>query len=108
MKPLRSKAIRNAAKGEMCTLQFPGLCNFDPETTVFAHYPDEVHGIGQKGSDLNGGFACSACHDIIDRRNRAYEAFTEAQLEKAMRRSMKRTLEGLVELGVIEIKGLKW
>ena len=32
-----SKKIRNSARGQDCTLRIPGVCNFNPETTVLAH-----------------------------------------------------------------------
>jgi hypothetical protein len=31
-------AIRKAAKGEECTLNIAGVCSYDPETVVLAHY----------------------------------------------------------------------
>ena len=31
-------AIRKAAKGEQCTLNITGVCNYNPETVVLAHY----------------------------------------------------------------------
>ena len=30
--------ITQSARGERCQIRFPGICNHDPETTVFAHY----------------------------------------------------------------------
>lgn len=48
-----------------------GICNFNPETTVLAHIRRAgVAGVGQKPPDLCGVFACSSCHDEIDRRTR--------------------------------------
>ena len=32
-------AIRNAAKGEQCTLNIAGVCNYNPETVVFLPFP---------------------------------------------------------------------
>ena len=32
-----SKKIRNSARGQDCALRIPGVCNFNPETTVLAH-----------------------------------------------------------------------
>lgn len=66
--PLVSSALRNAARGERCTLRL-SVCNHDPETTVLAHLRFfGWAGIAQKPSDLLAVFACSACHDAIDRR----------------------------------------
>lgn len=48
-----------------------GICNWNPETTVLAHIRrGNVAGMGQKPPDLCAVWACSACHDEIDRRTR--------------------------------------
>lgn len=47
-------AIRKAAKGEQCTLNIAGVCNYNPETVVFCHFPSETHGMGLKSDDLSG------------------------------------------------------
>ncbi|MCM4492323.1 DUF1364 domain-containing protein [Escherichia coli] len=45
------------------------VCNGNPETTVLAHYRMAgICGTGMKPDDLIGAWACSACHDEIDRR----------------------------------------
>lgn len=67
-----SQAVRDAAKGEDCQLNLEGVCNHDPATTVFAHYRVfNVAGMAQKPPEPIGAFACSCCHDEIDRRGRA-------------------------------------
>lgn len=59
---------RKNAKGQHCTLMLP-CCNGDPETTVLAHLRMfGAAGISQKPDDWFAVFACSACHDAIDRR----------------------------------------
>ena len=61
--------LRESARGQECHLRLPGVCNFDPETTVLAHINRVgISGVGQKPPDVCGVFACSACHDVIDRR----------------------------------------
>jgi len=65
---LVSPALREAARGQPCTLRLP-CCNHDPETTVLAHLRlFGMAGIGEKPDDWCAVFACSACHDAIDRR----------------------------------------
>lgn len=34
----RSVNLRKTARGRECQLRVPGVCNFNPETTVLAHY----------------------------------------------------------------------
>jgi hypothetical protein len=47
-----------------------GICNHNPETTVLAHIRmPGISGIGMKADDLIGAWACSSCHDAIDRRS---------------------------------------
>lgn len=66
--------IRASARDEDCTIRLPDVCNFNPETTVFAHVNGIRlgHGVGKK--TRWGAYACSACHDEVDRRTRKLEA----------------------------------
>ncbi len=62
----RSSKYTKSAKGRECTVRIPGVCNFDPETTVLAHLNGA--GMGIKHDDRHAAFCCSACHDVIDGR----------------------------------------
>lgn len=99
---VRSKKIRQAARGEDCTVQILGVCNDNPETTVLAHLPDYQGGMAYKASDLSSAFACSDCHDAIDRRVKSEEL--ESTRDWYLRRAQLRTLERLVEIGLVIIK----
>jgi len=66
MKPIVSKKIRNAARLEECTVRAVGHCDYNPETTVLAHLPDESKGMSKKADDISGCFACVACHRLLD------------------------------------------
>lgn len=60
--------LRKAAQGNPCMVRST-LCNFDPHTTVLAHYRSiGISGLGIKAPDLIGAWACSSCHDLIDGR----------------------------------------
>ena len=51
-------------------IRLEGICNHNPETTVLGHIRlPGVSGMGLKADDLLGAWACSACHDAIDRRS---------------------------------------
>lgn len=102
---IESKPMRDAARGERCTLQIVGTCNGRTDTTVLAHLPDETHGMAMKADDLSACFACSDCHDAVDRRVRTDEL--EHRRDWYLRRAMVRTWRRLVELGVVTIKGRK-
>ncbi|WP_258177743.1 DUF1364 domain-containing protein [Photobacterium phosphoreum] len=43
---LRSNKLRKAAKGQQCSVQILGVCNFNPETVVLAHLPSTTYGMG--------------------------------------------------------------
>lgn len=63
------RGLRDFARGQMCALRLPAVCNFDRDTTVLAHVRRSGHGsVGKKPSDLFGVHACSRCHDVIDGR----------------------------------------
>ncbi len=64
--PFRSKRVLEHARGQPCTLKFPGVCNHDPETTVSAHIRDRHKGMAQKASDHSIVFSCSKCHTFLD------------------------------------------
>lgn len=67
-KPAAIPALRRAAKGKQCALRL-SCCNGDPATVVLAHLRCfGWAGTAQKPADYKAVFACSACHDQIDRR----------------------------------------
>lgn len=51
-------------------VRLTGICNHDPNTVVLAHIRMMgISGMGLKADDLIGAWACSSCHDAIDRRS---------------------------------------
>lgn len=91
---IRSKKIRESAKGEQCT--FVGsTCNHDTKTTVFCHLDRTYAGKGMriKSDDIFGFYACSNCHI----RSSKFRETTVENLLIAMVRTQKRLIEkGLV------------
>lgn len=66
--------ITESARGEECLVRIPAVCNHNPETTVFAHYRlAGTCGMGKKPKDTQGAYACSSCHDEVDRRTHFIE-----------------------------------
>jgi hypothetical protein len=98
---LVSKVIRDSARGEDCTLRIPGACNFDPATTVLAHVPCGMGGMGMKVPDLFAVHACSGCHDALDGRTGI-----EAEGWEVVR-ALAETQMRLFEKGIISVKGVK-
>lgn len=99
--PLRSAKLRDAARGEECTLQIFGCCVGGTETTVLAHLHDETFGRGQKADDTSAVFACYGCHDEIDGRTRKTEG---EDLTWYKLRALQRTVRRLVERGVLSVR----
>ena len=61
--------LRKEAKGRGCMVRIPEVCNHNSETVVLAHVRlTGVSGMGMKSPDILGAWACSSCHDAIDRR----------------------------------------
>ncbi|WJV61078.1 DUF1364 domain-containing protein [Pectobacteriaceae bacterium C52] len=89
--------FKKEACGRDCQIRIPGVCNFNSETTVLAHYRlSGTCGTGIKPDDIQGAWACSACHDEIDRRTRHINTET-ARLYHA--EGVMRTLNILISEG---------
>jgi len=94
----------NAARGERCTVNIPGFCNYNAETVVFAHHNDGTGGSNRLTGALTGGFACDQCHAAID--SRIPHRICGEDMEFFKRRSMIRTLERLIDRGLVTVRGL--
>ena len=92
--------LRNLARGQPCQVRLPDICNHNPETTVLAHFRMAgITGMGMKAPDLIGAWACSACHDVIDRR--AHTNLDRDYVRLAHLEGMARTTNELIKLGKI-------
>lgn len=94
---LVSTKVRESARGEQCTLRLPAICNWDTETTVLAHLPVGQKGMGMKTPDIFAVYACSSCHDALDRRIRAVVEHRD------MLRALAETQCRLIEKGLIRV-----
>lgn len=91
--------LTKAARGRECQIRIPGVCNFNPETTVLAHYRlAGTCGTGIKPHDEQAAWACSSCHDEIDRRTRNVDSDTArlCHAEGVMRTQQVLREEGLI------------
>lgn len=80
--------LRNLARGQGCMIRLDG-CNHNSETTVLAHLRNGHFGMGCKPLDICGIFACSSCHDEIDRRtHRLKQDAIDAALVAALCRQL--------------------
>lgn len=98
--PVRSKKLRQSARGVGCTLRIPGHCNHDPETSVLCHAPFGRRGMGTKVSDDHAVIACSGCHDALDQR--ALLKVSEAELYECVIRALYETHAIWRDQGLVE------
>lgn len=86
-----NQAFRDLARGQDCTMNVPGVCNYNPETVVLAHSNSMADGKGKgyKANDHSGVWACYACHTWLDQGKASREeknaAFEAAQLRMIYR-----------------------
>ena len=91
--------LRKSARGQACLVRLPGVCNFNPETTVLAHLGGG--GMGRKQPDLFGAFCCSNCHANID--GAVKSIFNKDYLRMAFLEGMVRTQLYWLENGLVKI-----
>lgn len=73
--------LKKEARGRDCQIRIPGICNFNPETTVLAHYRlAGTCGGGMKPNDEQGAWGCSTCHDACDGRTKTEYSREELRL----------------------------
>lgn len=108
---VRSRKIRDAAAGRACTIRVssfvPGHTCSDPSTSVLCHFGGSTKGTGTKVSDLDAGFGCFNCHQIIDgpdktRRDYLMSKYPSA-VENRLRASVSETLAILLDEGILTV-----
>lgn len=93
--------LRKLAKGEVCHVREVGVCNHNPETSVWAHWRQiGISAAGLKAPDLLGCIACSDCHDFID--GRSHPGVTREQRELVHLRAIMRTQYWLIQRGLVK------
>ena len=73
--------IRKSARNEDCSVRLPSVCNFNPETTIFAHLGNSFSA-ANRSNDIHGCYCCSDCHDVIDGRRKTTLAVIDLQIAK--------------------------
>lgn len=96
---IRSPKYLKAARGEHCMVQIPGVCNYDPTTTVMAHSNKSRHGkgLGIKAHDCFVALACSNCHSVVDGHHRT--TYTKADIDMFWQNGFEKTLLWAFENG---------
>ena len=95
-----NKKLRKSARDQDCLVRIPGVCNFDPKTTVLAHI--NGGGMGLKQPDYKAAFCCSSCHAVID--GHVKSKFSYEQLISWHWQAVGRTWDIWIEQGLIEVR----
>ncbi len=95
--------IRRSARGEDCTINLPGICNYNPETVVWCHSNRYEHGkgMGLKAKDEHGAYGCSECHATYDRQRKRPETLSLENVEDAFTMAMTKSRQILKDKGLI-------
>lgn len=102
LSPYRNKKLTDAARGQFCTLQIPGVCRGGTETTVPCHSPLGEDRNGTKAPDFAIAFGCMGCHDYLDRRKKDNGGHINDEDQRFyFHRGMTRTLAILFDKGII-------
>ena len=91
---MKSKKIRDSARGESCSLRASLLCQ-DDETVVACHLNSNFRGTGLKSPDIFVVYACAACHNLLD----SSKVSSKDQL-----RALQETLMKVYHKGLITVK----
>ena len=103
---MKQNKYTKSARGQDCQVRIPGVCNFNPETVVFAHL--NGGGMATKNSPISGAYCCSACHDVLDGRVRIkLRDYSDVGLMLKLWHydGMKRTQDIMIAEGILILQG---
>lgn len=102
---ITSKAYRDGARDQACTLRIPSVCTGGGEDTVFAHIRDGHTGGAIKASDTSGADACHACHEVFDFRAKLPHGrlMSPAEWLQYALRGLQATIERRVSQGLLTL-----
>lgn len=90
--------LRKLARGLDCQIRIPGICSWNRDETVLAHFRlAGVSGMGIKPPDLIGAHACNPCHLYVDTHK-------DPETQLAFAHGCFRTQYRLIELGKIHVR----
>jgi hypothetical protein len=100
---IRSQKVLRSAKGQPCSARFPGICNGNPETTVWAHLNGGAFGkgLGVKAHDVLGFHACFACHSYLDVGHGTRPILTNDVLLECVLSAVCETYVRLITAGIV-------
>lgn len=92
---MKSKKIRESARGECCALRVSPQCGHDDETVILAHLNSNYRGMGFKSPEIFSVYSCHQCHLMLDSSQVDYQNQLRANQETQIK---------LIEKGLIIIK----
>jgi len=103
--PIRSQAIKDAARGAPCSARFNGICNFNPETTVWCHMNGARYGkgTGSKAHDVCGFDGCSSCHEYFDRGHATHPVLSPEEFHLAVLGAVLESYVRRIRLGIVVV-----
>jgi len=82
-------------------IRIPGVCNWNPETTVLCH--QNGGGMGIKTDDSEGAFGCSNCHSAVDGVPLIKHNFTHDEIKLMFLEGAVRTRDYWRKIGLIKV-----
>jgi len=100
---IRSRKVLNSARDQTCTARFPGICNGNSETTVWAHLNGAAFGkgMGIKAHDVLGFHSCSECHRYLDVGHGTKPILSDAELLRCLIGAVTETWVRLINAGIV-------
>lgn len=94
--------ITDSARGEDCTVRYPGVCSHDPAKTIWSHCRHGAAGKGKsiKAIDLAGAYACTPCDAVYDGQMPRPKGMTREQADLDWFMGHVRSLVRLHEKGL--------
>jgi hypothetical protein len=100
---IRSTKVLRSAKGQPCAGRFPGICNGNPETTVWAHLNGHRFGkgAGLKAHDILGLHLCADCHRYLDTGHGTRPLISNETLLECVLRGVCETWVRLIKANIV-------
>ena len=105
MTMIRSRKVLDSARGQQCSARFPGICNGDSSTVVFAHLNGAAFGkgMGVKAHDVLGFHACADCHSYYDVGHGTKAWIDDAAMLECVLSAVCETWVRLIRSGVVVV-----
>lgn len=100
-RPIRSKAVREAARDELCLVRSP-WCDGVGVVLCHSNFQEDGHGKGVKSDDTLAAFGCGRCNAWLDQGPAPRE-----EKRDVFHRALKRTWRRLIEREIVSVTGVK-